>query len=1039
MTNDDSRQQKVTKNSNSSTRSRKKQRGGRISITCITICVVGIFVLYISFVLTKFGDYHKVSISNNGIQSGSKNGEWVSIRHGSLSQRNNVATTTKPQQDTIESLKTTQQSPQEQQKRVPTIQDFCGLCQWKGQSFNCNTRIDWLVKTKKHASIQAAQLVELLYCTNYHGCGSNTNSSNEVDAETGFIICEDLDDNIKKLKKNDNYKQGTNHVEKAPELEDILSGAVFQRTLLSYLTTKKDNGIVKLDGMIDRRKGDDILLSVLNAAKFGDRQYDITNATTTIEEDEDGDESGSNFADKHQSNNNNMREKGGGRPPILTAYCEPVNQTAWETKPLPLRDGTTATLFPIQYPHVTSCSALSSQWPINTPPVDIDPFLPWIHDVFPSSDGHDVIFVAQNRRRCYNGQRRVQLGERLPKGVISHQNYVHIDYTKNYFMRPQSALFQHVPVKRILFSQQQQRRQQQQDDRSTVDDNNNDILLEEPRYRLASHEDADSDGMETRFICRFKYYDATKTTMSIIGYTLSRYIVDYDYHTYRKGYKFSATEAGYDNHMIWQSQLLFKCPIPNAYHDKVSRGSTVINDYATLYVDVIPIRTPPRYTPPREFLQPRYEFSNEIENLFLPEIEWGEDHILPKINDSGRWENIPICMPSLMSAGLIPAGTEINKLATGILPENDADRTYVSITGELPPKIHKVIACTWASTTFHTRSNRAQVDDGKRRLQEWLEFNLVAGFDHVYVYDNSGAFTSKDSLSDIINLFPRDKVTRIDWPCKICSNRDGNEGERSSQYAAESSCRLRFGTHARWLGSFDSDEYLIPMGNYTSIGDVADGLDNLGVKIAAFKSAPAKPRFDLLDNPDKTKDESDGGTFTPTVTSNETFLHTYNCNWEAFPRIHDLTHRRKQMYRADYVKLHYVHYSTITVISQMSEKETRAIPHEDWRHKYTERHVHEFDEKYEATMLHTKTKVARNTIGWSSSCRSTKNAFTSDGGICNLGFPLPTTKDESSPPPLVRDDGWAYNCYMNEKVENYWWPKLAKAIQKRKGEITTIK
>jgi hypothetical protein len=273
--------------------------------------------------------------------------------------------------------------------------------------------------------------------------------------------------------------------------------------------------VVKLDGMIDRRKGDDILLSVLNAAKFGDRQYDNTNATTTTEEEEDS-ESGSNFADVHQSNNSNMRERDGGRP-ILTAYCETVNQTAWETKPLPLRDSTTTTLLSIQYPHVTFCSALSSQWPINTPPVDIDPFLPWIHDVFPSSDGQDVIFVAQNRRRCYNGQRRVQLGERLPKGVISHQNYVHIDYTNNYFMRPQSALFQHVPVKRILVSQQQQQQQQQDDRRSEVDD--------EPRYRLASHEDADLDGMETRFICRFKYYDAATTTkmsddnnLSIVGY-----------------------------------------------------------------------------------------------------------------------------------------------------------------------------------------------------------------------------------------------------------------------------------------------------------------------------------------------------------------------------------------------------------------------------------------------------------------------------------------------------------------------------------------
>ena len=157
-------------------RSRKKQRGGRISITCITTSVVGIFVLYISLVLTKFGDYHQVS-SNNGnsssSSSSSKYGDSIKIRHGSFSRRNNIATaTTAPQQETA-----IHQSSQEQQNREPTIQDFCGLCQWKGQSFNCNTRITWLVKTKKQASIEAAKLVELLYCTKYNGCGNTNNSS----------------------------------------------------------------------------------------------------------------------------------------------------------------------------------------------------------------------------------------------------------------------------------------------------------------------------------------------------------------------------------------------------------------------------------------------------------------------------------------------------------------------------------------------------------------------------------------------------------------------------------------------------------------------------------------------------------------------------------------------------------------------------------------------------------------------------------------------------------------------------------------------
>ena len=52
-------------------------------------------------------------------------------------------------------------------------------------------------------------------------------------------------------------------------------------------------------------------------------------------------------------------------------------------------------------------------------------------------------------------------------------------------------------------------------------------------------------------------------------------------------------------------------------------------------------------------------------------------------------------------------------------------------------------------------------------------------------------------------------MTRVDWPCKICSNLDGNQGERSSQYAAESSCRLRFGVHAKWLGSFGKIKLLL--------------------------------------------------------------------------------------------------------------------------------------------------------------------------------------------------------------------------------------
>ena len=161
------------------------------------------------------------------------------------------------------------------------------------------------------------------------------------------------------------------------------------------------------------------------------------------------------------------------------------------------------------------------------------------------------------------------------------------------------------------------------------------------------------------------------------------------------------------------------------------------------------------------------------------------------------------------------------------------------------------------------------------------------------------------------------------------------------------------------------------------------------------------------------------------MTEDETFLHTYNCNWEQFPRKNDLSHRRKQMYRADYVKLHYVHYSTVTVVSQMTEEETKNSG-KNWMHRYKEAHLHEFDEQTEATMLHTKSKVARNTFGWEYRC---KQSVTNEGH-CSLGFPFPKDFDRKT---RMRSDGWVYNCYVNEIIETRWWPKLVDAMAKRGG------
>ncbi|KAL7434761.1 hypothetical protein ACHAXM_007569 [Skeletonema potamos] len=737
----------------------KKKKRRRISLICILASIAVTYLLFVSLVMVGFDGGKK---ENDG---------WAASQLRPPGRRN--------AKDDV--VKSHQQQPPE--KKLATLDDFCGSCMFRGMNFNCDERIEWVVKYKKMTKTEAI-MDNLEYC---------------LKEGVPYVV------EANHPPKNISPRTQPEKVELGPELLTLLSGSFIKdisRDKIAIAPPKTTNG--ELEGLLDMRKAEDILGSVLSAAKYGDREYDTSNSDAT-------------------------KSEQGGRTaemPILTAYCEPVNQTTWEIKPLPNRPGPTTkdSLIPVEFPNVKSCKSLQAQWPIDTPPVDIDPFLPWIHDVFPSADGKSVVFIAQNRRRCFNGQRRLQVGEKVPQGVTEHKGYIHIDYKKNYFMRPQSALFQHVPVKKI-----------------TVDNEKDDE--DEPRYRLASHEDADPDGMETRMICRFKQFDSNTGKLTVVGYSLSVFEVDYDYHTFRKGYLHSATAAGYDNHMIWQSQLIFKCPVPQEYHEQVKSGHTVVDDYSTLFVDLIPIRTPPRYTPPREFFPPRYNFKGEKENLFVADHEFGKEHVLPKIDESGRWENIPVCMPSLMTH-VVTKGDDLNSL---ILPPELSIKNTIDILPGAAPKIHKVIACTWAATTFRTRGNRAQVDDGKRRLQEWLEFNLLSGFDHIYVYDNSGAFTNEDSLADVIDLFDKTQVTRVDWPCKICSNRDGNEGERSSQYAAESSCRLRFGAHARWLGSFDTDEYLVPMGDFNSMGEVVDKFDADGVKVAVFKSSPAKPRFDLLE------------------------------------------------------------------------------------------------------------------------------------------------------------------------------------------------
>jgi Glycosyltransferase family 92 len=474
--------------------------------------------------------------------------------------------------------------------------------------------------------------------------------------------------------------------------------------------------------------------------------------------------------------------------------------------PLPLRTHTPNDLRKFEYPLVQTCNDMPGKFPIDrglqfdesgelvvwnvgnepTPPdfpeqeakhcpVELDPFLPWIHDVFPSQDGSRIEFIAQNRRRCRTGS----------------------EYTENVNrLIPQVTLLQSVSVERILDNKAKEMAPSLWHPNKTNVDNPPDekeVEDDTPRYRLAPYEYASPDGKYTRFICRFHMTTAMDGAASItvaLGETLSVYPFNYEYINYRKDQPSLLSPKGKDSLMFWTSNLHFSCPLPEntALRHAIANGKTVLSDGTpTVHVDVVPIRTSVRYNElhlPEAFIGP---IKDLLQPVFDPVRRWGLNHVLPRVEASGRWANIPICLPpTLVEEQIVVTETEFDSLET-----TKVSRKFVPNVEELPaPQF--LIGCLWASTSFRTRGKERNAStDTIDRLKEWIEFHLMVGFDHIYVYDNSGAHTNETSLEETLTLFPG-KVTRIDWPSTVCNNNipaHDSTGERSSQYAAESSCR----------------------------------------------------------------------------------------------------------------------------------------------------------------------------------------------------------------------------------------------------------
>jgi hypothetical protein len=418
-------------------------------------------------------------------------------------------------------------------------------------------------------------------------------------------------------------------------------------------------------------------------------------------------------------------------------------------------------------------------------PVDADPFLPWIHDLFPSPNGTTLHVIAQNKRRC-------KTGRNFQKDLVR--------------LAPQVALLQAVSVQRMneheartLAPDLWYPSEDETADNTTLDTNDTTIITKTttqlPRYRLAPHEEASEDGMWTRFICRFHATDVvvvtaggattTPITSRVIGETLSVYPFNYELVSYRKAKPTLMTPKGKDTHLFWTSHLHFECPIPPMLQPLVASGETVLSDGTpTLYVDVIPIRTPPRYGIRQAYLteeligpkstwnMPKSDWplllnestTNSISGEATSQVgfdaqrAWGEAHVLPRVEASGRWTNLPICQPP-QPAIETAIGTTTTTATTAAKSKKGSDQILLPTTIALPPppvamsrqaqqqqqqvastttrsgkKPHLLSICIWTSATFYTRGKRRATTDTRERLLEWITFHLMVGFD-VSSYD----------------------------------------------------------------------------------------------------------------------------------------------------------------------------------------------------------------------------------------------------------------------------------------------------------------
>jgi hypothetical protein len=253
-----------------------------------------------------------------------------------------------------------------------------------------------------------------------------------------------------------------------------------------------------------------------------------------------------------------------------------------------------------------------------------------------------------------------------------------------------------------------------------------------------------------------------------------------------------------------------------------------------------------------------------------------------------------------------------------------------------------------------------------------------------------------------------------------------------------------------WMSFFDTDEYLIPSGNWSSIREwlqvgVETGSIAPETQILSLYETKASLNYHFLEPfvDDSIKECHSNCTTCDCLKKrkNATYLESY-CEPNHFPRPYPLSKQKmKQLYRPSFVLNHFVHYATVTNYVHTKPRHARVV---EWP---VERRAIEFTEAY---MVHTKTIGPAATSGWKATrkCQSPHK--------CPVGFPFPFyqgfnyTTNTTTPnnetlrwhPQMkkhpVNEIGIPYNCYELQKVKEDLGVRLHAILDPRKEKLEDV-